>query len=39
MEKNMEWMNRIVGNRADPTEPQLRTDEIIDFLARNAKKP
>jgi cytochrome c2 len=39
MEKNMEWMNRIVGNRADPTEPQLRVDEIIDFLARNAKKP
>ncbi len=38
MEKNMAWMNRVVGNRADPTEPQLRVDEIIDFLVRNAKK-
>jgi cytochrome c2 len=38
MEKNMTWMNRVVGNRADPTEPQLRVDEILDFLARNAKK-
>ena len=38
MEKNMQWMNRVIGNRADPTEPQLRVEEIIDFLARHAKK-
>jgi hypothetical protein len=38
MEKNMEWMNRVVGNRHDPTEPQLRIEEILDFLTRHAKK-
>ncbi len=39
MEKNMQWMNRVVGNRADPTEPQLRVEEINSFLARHARKP
>jgi hypothetical protein len=38
MEKNMEWMNRVVGNRHDPTEPQLRIEEILDFLTRHARK-
>ncbi|MEI6304258.1 MAG: hypothetical protein WCR74_22715 [Betaproteobacteria bacterium] len=38
MEKNMEWMNRVIGNRADPTEPQLRIEEITGFLVRHAKK-
>lgn len=38
MEKNMEWMNRVVGNRNDPTEPQLKIEEILDFLTRHARK-
>jgi hypothetical protein len=38
MEKNMAWMNRVVGNQADPREPQLRIDEINAFLARHARK-
>ncbi|MGE5792342.1 MAG: hypothetical protein ACM36B_06605, partial [Bacteroidota bacterium] len=38
MEQNMAWMNRIVGTRRDPTEPQLRLDEIIGFLQKYARK-
>jgi len=38
MEKNMEWMNRVVGNQRDPREPQLRVEEINAFLIRYAKK-
>jgi cytochrome c5 len=38
MEKNMEWMNRVVGSQPDPDEPQLRVDDINAFLARYAKK-
>jgi hypothetical protein len=38
MEHNMEWMNRVVGSQPDPREPQLRTQEIIDFLQRHARK-
>jgi hypothetical protein len=38
MEKNMEWMNRVVGNQPDPTEPQLRIEEINAFLAKYARK-
>ncbi len=38
MEKNMEWMNRVVGNQPDPREPQLRVDEINAFLVRYARK-
>jgi len=38
MERNMLWMNRVVGSRPDPREPQLRVDEILDFLQRYAKK-
>jgi cytochrome c2 len=37
MEKNMEWMNRVVGTRPVPGEPQLRLEEINAFLARYAK--
>ena len=37
MQKNMEWMNRIVGNRPDATEPQLRVEEINAFLIRYAR--
>jgi hypothetical protein len=38
MERNMLWMNRVVGTRPDPREPQLRVNEILEFLQRNAKK-
>jgi cytochrome c2 len=36
MEKNMEWMNRVVGNQ--PAEPQLRIEEINAFLVKYARK-
>jgi len=39
MRKNMEWMNRIVGSKPDPTEPQLRIEDINSFLARHARRP
>ena len=38
MEKNMEWMNRVVGNHPDPREPQLRIEEINAFLVKYARK-
>ena len=38
MQKNMEWMNRVVGSKPIPGEPQLRTEEINAFLARHARK-
>lgn len=38
MEKNMEWMNRVVGSRADPREPQYRSDEIVAYLQRYARR-
>ena len=38
MRKNMEWMNRIVGSKPDPTEPQLRIEEINAFLAKYARR-
>jgi len=37
MEKNMEWMNRVVGSRPVPGEPQLRIADINAFLARYAR--
>lgn len=37
MQKNMAWMNRVVGTRPDPDEPQLRIDEINAFLQRHAR--
>lgn len=37
MEKNMEWMNRVVGNDRPPDEPQLRVEEINAFLQRYAR--
>lgn len=39
MRKNMEWMNRVVGSKPDPTEPQLRIEDINAFLARHARRP
>lgn len=38
MEKNMEWMNRVVGSRTDPREPQYRSEEIIAYLQRYARR-
>jgi len=38
MERNMEWMNRVVGSRPLPGEPQLRSAEINAFLARHARR-
>ena len=39
MEKNMEWMNRVVGSQPVPGEPQLRIEDINAFLAKYARKP
>jgi hypothetical protein len=38
MEKNMEWMNRVVASQPDPREPQLRVEEINAFLIKYARK-
>jgi hypothetical protein len=38
MQENMEWMNRVVGTRPIPGEPQLRIDAINAFLAKYARK-
>jgi cytochrome c5 len=38
MQENMEWMNRVVGTKPVPGEPQLRVEEINAFLARYARQ-
>ena len=38
MQRNMEWMNRVVGSQPDPDEPQLRVEDINAFLARHARR-
>ncbi len=38
MEKNMQWMNRVVGSKPIPGEPQLRIEEINAFLAKYARQ-
>ena len=38
MEKNMEWMNRVVGTGPVAGELQLRIEDINAFLARHARK-
>ena len=38
MEKNMEWMNRVVANEPDPREIQLKVEEINAFLVKYARK-
>lgn len=38
MQENMAWMNRVVGTRPIPGEPQLRIDAINAFLAKHARK-
>ncbi len=37
MQENMAWMNRVVGTKAVPGEPQLRLEEINAFLAKHAR--
>jgi cytochrome c5 len=39
MQENMQWMNRVVGTRPFPGEPQLRVEDINAFLAKYARKP
>jgi hypothetical protein len=36
MQENMAWMNRVVGSKPVPGEPQLRVEEINAFLERHA---
>jgi mono/diheme cytochrome c family protein len=38
MQENMAWMNRVVGSKPAPGEPQLRVEEINAFLARYARR-
>jgi hypothetical protein len=38
MQENMEWMNRVVGSKPIPGEPELRVEEINAFLAKYARK-
>jgi len=38
MERNMAWMNRVVGSKPVRGEPQLRIEAINAFLARHARK-
>lgn len=37
MERNMAWMNRVVGSQADPREPRYRVEDIIAYLRRHAR--
>ena len=38
MEKNMQWMNRVVSNQPDSREIQLKVEEINAFLVKYARK-
>jgi hypothetical protein len=38
MQENMGWMNRVVGTKPVPGEPQLRVEEINAFLAKHARR-
>jgi len=38
MQENMEWMNRVVGSKPIPGEPQLRLEEILGFLEKYARR-
>ena len=38
MQKNMEWMNRVVGSKPIPGEPQLKIEDINAFLIRHARR-
>jgi hypothetical protein len=38
MAQNMQWMNRVVGSKPAAGEPQLRTEEILAFLTKYARR-
>lgn len=38
MERNMQWMNRVVGSRRDPREPQYESAAIVAYLQRHARR-
>ena len=38
MRKHMEWMNRVVGSKPIPGEPQLKIEDINAFLVRHARR-
>ena len=38
MEKNMEWMNRVVGSKANPREPQYTREELVAYLQKYARR-
>ena len=38
MQENMQWMNRVVGSKPIPGEPQLRVEEINAFLGKYARR-
>jgi cytochrome c5 len=38
MQKNMEWMNRVVGSKPVPDEPQLSIEDINAFLIRYSRR-
>jgi hypothetical protein len=38
MQSNMEWMNRVVGSKPLPGEPQLKIEDINAFLVRHARR-
>jgi cytochrome c5 len=38
MQENMEWMNRVVGSKPLPGEPQLRVEDILAFLEKHARR-
>ena len=38
MEKNMQWMNRVIGSKSDPREPQYRSEEIVGYLQKHARR-
>ena len=37
MQRNMQWMNRVVGSKSDPDEPQLKVEAILGFLQKYAR--
>ena len=38
MERNMAWMNRVSGSQRNPREPQYRTEDIVAYLQRHARR-
>ena len=38
MQRNMDWMNRVVGSKSTPGEPQLKIEDINAFLIRHARR-